>query len=91
MKDTLFAERKLAIMQIKQGKTQEEVAHSLNRSPAWVAKWYKRFKEKGWQGLKEASRAPKQQQFQLWNSPIKNRLNFKLNIHKFEHVAPTVK
>lgn len=60
MKDTLFAERKLAIMQIKQGKTQEEVAHSLNRSPAWVAKWYKRFKEKGWQGLKEASRAPKQ-------------------------------
>jgi transposase len=60
MTETLFAERKLAIMQIKQGKTQEEVAKSLNRSPAWVAKWYKRFKGKGWQGIKEESRAPKQ-------------------------------
>jgi transposase len=59
MKDTLFAERKLAIMQIKQGKTQKEVAQSLNHSTAWVAKWYKRFKEKGWQGLKEESRAPR--------------------------------
>jgi transposase len=59
MTDTLFAERKLAIMQIKQGKTQKEVAQNLNRSSAWVAKWYKRFKRKGWQGLKEESRAPK--------------------------------
>jgi transposase len=58
MTDTIFAERKLAIMQIKQGKSQKEVAQSLNRSPAWVAKWYKRFKRKGWQGLKEESRAP---------------------------------
>jgi transposase len=58
MTETLFAERKLAIMQIKQGKTQKEVAQSLNHSTAWVAKWYKRFKRKGWQGLQEESRAP---------------------------------
>jgi transposase InsO family protein len=59
MTETLLAERKLAIMQIKQGKPQKEVAQSLNRSPAWVAKWYKRYKEKGWSGLREESRAPK--------------------------------
>lgn len=59
MTDTLFTERKLAIMQIKQGKTQKEVAQSLNHSTAWVAKWYKRFKRKGWPGLKEESRALK--------------------------------
>jgi len=59
MTETLFTERKLAIMQIKQGKTQKEVAHSLNRSTAWVAKWHQRFKRKGWPGLKDESRAPK--------------------------------
>lgn len=59
MTDILLAERKLAVMQIKQGKTQKEVAQSLNRSSAWVAKCHKRFKEKGWPGLKEESRAPK--------------------------------
>jgi len=58
MTETLFTERKLAIMQIKQGKTQKEVAHSLNRSTAWVAKWHQRFKRKGWPGLKDESRAP---------------------------------
>lgn len=59
MTDTLFHERKIAIMQIKQGKTQKDVAQNLNRSSAWVAKWYQRFKQKGWSGLKEESRAPK--------------------------------
>jgi transposase InsO family protein len=57
--DNLPAERRMAVMQIKQGKTQEEVAAELKRSPAWVAKWYGRFKQKGWAGLKEESRAPK--------------------------------
>jgi transposase len=59
MTNILFSERKLAIMQIKQGKTQAEVAQLLNHSPDWVAKWYKRYKEKGWPGLTEQSRAPK--------------------------------
>jgi putative transposase len=57
--DALLVERRMAIMQIKQGKTQHEVATSLNRSPAWVAKWHSRFKQKGWAGLQEESRAPK--------------------------------
>lgn len=58
MREELIAERKVAIMQLLRGKTQQEVAHSLNRSPRWVAKWHKRYKEKGWTGLKEQSRAP---------------------------------
>lgn len=33
----------------------------------------------------------KLQQFQLWNSSGKNRLNFKLDIQELEQVAPTVK
>ena len=32
MTTDLFTERKLAVMQLRQGKTIEEVAHSLNRS-----------------------------------------------------------
>lgn len=58
MRDELLSERKIAIMQLVKGKTQKEVAQSLNRSPRWVAKWHKRYKEKGWPGLKEQSRAP---------------------------------
>ena len=36
----------MAIIQLKQGKTGDEVVQSLYRSPSWVAKWYKRSKEK---------------------------------------------
>jgi hypothetical protein len=32
-----------------------------------------------------------EQQFQLWNSPVKNWLDFKLDIHEFKQVTPTVK
>ena len=55
----LLAERRLAIFQLMQGKTIAEVAQSLNRSTSWVSKWHKRFREAGWQGLKERSRTPK--------------------------------
>jgi transposase InsO family protein len=59
MKTDLFMERKLAIMQLKQGKTTEEVAKSLNRSTGWVSKWKQRFEKEGWRGLKDRSRRPK--------------------------------
>lgn len=58
--DVLFRERKLAIMQLKQGKTEAEVAQNLGRCVGWVCKWQKRFKAKGWKGLLTQSRAPKQ-------------------------------
>jgi transposase InsO family protein len=65
MKDKYLAERKLAVMQLRQGKTVAEVAKSLNRHPNWVRKWQKRFKNEGWSGLKDRSRAPKKPNRQL--------------------------
>jgi len=65
MSTELLTERKVAIMQLKQGKRVEEVAQSLNRSTGWVSKWHQRFKEEGWSGLRERSRAPKRQRNRL--------------------------
>lgn len=59
MEDQLIAERKLAIMQLKQGKTAKEVAANLGRHENWVSKWRNRFQEEGWQGLRSRSRRPK--------------------------------
>ena len=58
MEDQLIAERKIAVMQLKQGKTVTEVASNLGRHKNWVCKWRKRFDEEGWQGLRSRSRAP---------------------------------
>jgi transposase InsO family protein len=55
----LLAERKLAIFQLVKGKTIGEAAQCLDRSPNWVWKWHKRYREDSWSGLKERSRAPK--------------------------------
>lgn len=60
MKTSAFEERKLAIFQLKKGKTMAEVAENMNRSLYWVSKWNKRYQEEGWRGLQEQSRAPKQ-------------------------------
>ncbi len=65
MTTTLFQERKLAIFQLKKGKKMEDVAENMNRSLSWVSKWNKRFQEKGWLGLQDQSRAPKQHGNQL--------------------------
>ena len=45
-------------MQKLKGKTIEEIVQNLNRSPRWVSKWWKRYQEEGWSGLKERSRKP---------------------------------
>jgi transposase InsO family protein len=58
--EALVRERKVAIMQLKQGKSEGEVAQNLGRSVGWVCKWQQRFKAKGWKGLASQSRAPKQ-------------------------------
>ena len=65
METDLFTERKLAVMQLKHGKTMTEVASSLNRSLGWVSKWNRRYAEGSWTGLKEKSRAPIQHGKQL--------------------------
>lgn len=58
MKNDLFTERKIAVMQLRQGQTMTEVARNLNRSLGWVSKWKRRYAEGSWTGLKEKSRAP---------------------------------
>ena len=58
MTNDLFTERKIAIMQLRKGKTMAEVAKTLNRSLGWVSKWKQRYENGGWTGLKDRSRAP---------------------------------
>ena len=43
MSEELLRERKLAMMQLQQGKTMTEVSHNLDRSIGWVSKWHQRF------------------------------------------------
>ena len=58
MKKELFTERKIAVMQLRQGKTVTEVARNMTRSLGWVSKWKRRYAEESWTGLKDKSRAP---------------------------------
>ena len=58
MEAQLIALRKIAVMQLKQGKTVSEVATNLGRHKNWVCKWHKRFEEEGWTGLRSRSRSP---------------------------------
>ena len=51
--------REAAIHLLRAGHSVNEVAQELERHPNWVWKWYKRYREEGWSGLKERSRAPK--------------------------------
>ena len=59
MSSDLLAERKLAIFQLTKGKTIAEVAESLDRSTNWAWEWHTSYRERGWSGLKDLSRAPK--------------------------------
>lgn len=65
MKTDLFTERRMAVMQLRQGKTITEVANDLGRSTGWVCKWKQRYEAGSWTGLKERSRAPIQHGNQL--------------------------
>ena len=59
MKASNYLERKTAIHLIRSGISANEVAVTLGRSPSWVYKWWDRHKERGWDGLHDQSRAPK--------------------------------
>lgn len=56
---SLLEERKSAIHLLRSGKKVLDVAEELKRSPQWVRKWRKRYKEEGWSGLKSRSKRPK--------------------------------
>jgi transposase InsO family protein len=56
--DELLRERYQAIALLEAGHGVEEVAKQLERSPAWVRKYRRRFRQSSYAGLKEQSRAP---------------------------------
>ena len=55
-----YQDRTRAIHLLRQGITPKQVAVELNRSLSWVYKWRLRYKQGGWAGLQDLSRAPKQ-------------------------------
>jgi transposase len=57
--ETLFADRKMAIHLLRKGEQVAEVAQELKRSEDWVRKWSKRYRQEGYLGLQDRSRAPK--------------------------------
>jgi putative transposase len=56
---TLSEERRTAIHLLRAGHPIKDVAQQLSRTPRWVRKWHKQFKEEGWLGLEDQSRAPR--------------------------------
>lgn len=51
--------RRKAIELYQQGKGFEKVLQIIHRSRGWLSKWLGRFREQGWRGLQDQSRAPK--------------------------------
>jgi transposase len=61
----LFAERKIAVHLLRKGEKVANVASELNRSEVWVRKWWKRYRQEGYRGLQDRSRAPKNHRSKL--------------------------
>ena len=57
--DTLFAERRTAVHLLRKGEKVTDVATQMGRSEKWVRKWWKRYRQEGYRGLQDRSRAPK--------------------------------
>lgn len=53
-----YEQRKTAVHLVRSGSSASEVAQELNRSVSWVYKWYQRYQQEGWPGLRSHSRAP---------------------------------
>lgn len=51
--------RRKAIELYQQGKGFEKILQIVQRSRGWLSKWLGRFREQGWRGLQDQSRAPK--------------------------------
>jgi len=55
---TTDSERQALVHLLRSGKTPAEAAKELGRARSWCYKWQGRFRQAGWAGLKERSRAP---------------------------------
>jgi transposase len=54
----IAGQRQALIHLLRSGKTAREAAQELGRSVSWCHKWRERYKQEGWAGLGERSRAP---------------------------------
>lgn len=68
MGQTIESERKSLIHMIRSGQTPAEAAQEVGRCRSWGYKWWGRYREDGWAGLQEQSRAPKHQPTRLAES-----------------------
>lgn len=57
--NTLFTERKIAVHLLRKGEKVADVAIELEKSEDWVRKWWRRYRQEGFSGLQDRSRAPK--------------------------------
>lgn len=53
------ADRIKAVHLLRSGQTPQAVAQELGRSLAWTYKWWARYRQEGWAGVKARSRAPR--------------------------------
>jgi transposase len=59
MDDQDQADRIKAVHLLRSGQAPQAVAEELGRSLAWTYKWWARYRQEGWAGVKAQSRAPK--------------------------------
>ena len=84
-RDSAYSVRVSAVHLLRSGKTVSDVADELEKSPAWVYKWRKRFFEKqDWDDLIDRSRAPHHSPQQL---PIEIRQAVKIARSELEAEA----
>ncbi len=60
--------RHKAVQLYQKGMGFERILHLVSRSRFWLTKWLRRFKEAGWEGLKDHSRAPRR----IWQRTSKS-------------------
>lgn len=65
MDESNASQRRSLIHLIRGEKKPEEAAAELGRSRPWAYKWWKRYRQDGWDGLAEQSRAPKRHPNQM--------------------------
>jgi len=61
MEECQVEQRQRFIHKVRSGQSIAQAAREVGRSRSWGAKWWQRYCQEGWEGLKDRSRRPKQQ------------------------------
>lgn len=67
---------------IQVGHSPEQAATELAHSPSWAYKWWGRFNESGWEGLKSQSRAPHHHPNRISGKTVKKILEFRRDLER---------